>query len=306
MPHQKHIVTTDSKSIRLSNYGPGIFPGLPTRSAFKKAIKKGEILVNNQDGTTGHIVKPGEEISWNATDQKPVKLYHIDLDVMYEDKTMAVVNKPAGVVVSGNQFRTLENALPLHLMPSSHKDALASPKAIHRLDAPTSGLIIIAKTAASRVKLSRQMERKEIHKTYQVVVIGETQTSWSSENPVDEKPARTLFKKIMAVPSLRSGTLTLLEAKPLTGRTHQIRKHLSEAGTPVLGDKIYGKEGQILKGKGLFLCATRLEFLHPFSHEQISIEIETPPKFGKFMQGEKQRYEKYRVCNNSHTKAKDH
>ena len=295
MPHQRHIVSSDINSIRLSDYGPGIFPGLSTKSAFKKAIKKGEISVDDYPGTTGHIVKQGEKITWNTPDEKPVKIYHIDLEVEYEDETLAVVNKPAGVVVSGNQFRTLENALPLHLKRSSHTDALASPKAIHRLDAPTSGLIIIAKTAAARVKLSQLMEKKEIRKTYQAVVIGQTLETWSSETPVDEKPATTLFRKIMAVPSLRSETLTLVEAKPLTGRTHQIRKHLSEAGIPILGDKIYGKEGLIMKGKGLFLCATGVEFSHPFSGEKISIEIDPPHKFEQFLLGEKRRWEKYRL-----------
>jgi len=295
MPHKKHIVTTDTNSIRLSDYGPGIFPGLPTKSAFKKALKKGEILVDGQPGTTGHIVKPGEVITLNPAEQKSVKLYHIELETVYEDEYMAVVTKPAGVVVSGNQFRTLENAIPLHLKPSPNTDALASPKAIHRLDAPTSGLIIIAKTAGARVKLSTQMQQKDIHKTYTAVVIGETEESWSSETPIDEKPARTLFKKITSVPSLRSGTLTLVEAKPITGRTHQIRKHLAEAGTPILGDKTYGKEGLIMKGKGLFLCATRVDFSHPFSGEQMSIEIPPPEKFEKFMQGEQRRWEKYRV-----------
>lgn len=295
MSFHSHKVSSYNVQIRLSDYGPGIFPALSTKSAFKKAIKKGEILVDGQSGTTGHIVKPGEEITWNPLEQKPVKLYHIDLEVIYEDEYMAVVNKPAGVVVSGNQFRTLENALPLHLGSSPQTDTLAAPKAIHRLDSPTSGLIIIARTAAARVKLSRLMEQKEIRKTYQAVVIGETQESWKSETPVDEKPATTLFRKIRTVPSLRSGTLTLVEAKPLTGRTHQIRKHLSEIGTPILGDKMYGKEGLIMKGKGLFLCATKVEFPHPFSGEKISVEIDPPHKFEQFMQGEKRRWAKYRM-----------
>lgn len=290
-----HILPPDALPIRLSDYGPGIFPGLPTKSAFKKALKKGEIQVDGQPGTTGHIVKPGEVITWNPAEQKSVKLYHIELETVYEDEYMAVVNKPAGVVVSGNQFRTLENAIPLHLKPSPNTDALASPKAIHRLDALTSGLIIIAKTAGARVKLSTQMQQKDIHKTYNAVVIGETEESWSSETPIDEKPARTLFKKITSVPSLRSGTLTLVEAKPITGRTHQIRKHLAEAGTPILGDKTYGKEGWIMKGKGLFLCATRVDFSHPYSGEQMSVEIPPPGKFEKFMQGEQRRWEKYRL-----------
>ncbi len=294
MSIQSHILPSDVLPARLSDYGPGIFHGLPTKSAFKKAIKKGEIRINGEPGTTGHIVKQDEEITWQDPDQIPEKLFHIDLDVIFEDDHLAVVNKPAGIVVSGNLFRTLENALPLHLKPSMQPDTLAMPRTIHRLDAPTSGLLIIAKTADARVKLSRQMEQKEIHKTYHAVVIGETPETWRSESLVDEKPATTLFEKVTSVLSLRSGTLTLLKAMPLTGRTHQIRKHLAEGNTPILGDKIYGKEGLILLGKGLFLCATGVEFCHPHTGEPLGIEIKPPGKFEKFMQGEKRRWQKYR------------
>lgn len=295
MSQHIHIVPPDAVSTRLSDYGPGIFHGLPTKSAFKKAIKKGEIRINGEPGTTGHIVKPDEEITWQESDQVPENLYHIDLEIIFEDDHLAIVNKPAGTVVNGNQFRTLENALPLHLQPSTQPDALAMPRAIHRLDAATGGLIIIAKTADARVKLSRLMEQKEIRKTYHAVVIGETRDTWRSEIPVDNKPANTLFEKVSSVPSLRSGTLTLVKAMPLTGRTHQIRKHLAEANTPILGDKTYGKEGLVMRRKGLFLCATGLEFRHPNTGEPLSIEIKPPGKFGKFMQGEERRWRKYRV-----------
>jgi len=267
---------------------------LSTKSAFKKAIKKGEIRVNKEPATTGHIVKPNEEITWQENDQIPENLYHIDLEIIFEDDHLAVVNKPAGIVVNGNQFRTLENALPLNLRPSEQPDGLAMPRAIHRLDAPTGGLIIIAKTADARVKLSRQMEQKEIRKTYHAVVIGETRDTWRSEVPVDEKSATTLFEKVTSVPSLRSGTLTLVKAMPLTGRTHQIRIHLAGANTPILGDKTYGKEGLIMRRKGLFLCATGVEFKHPYTEEPLSIEIKPPGKFGNFMQGEERRWRKYR------------
>jgi 23S rRNA pseudouridine1911/1915/1917 synthase len=295
MSQHIHIVPKDAVLVRLSDYGPGIFHGLSTKSAFKKAIKKGEIQINGKPGTTGHLVKPDEEITWQEPDQIPENLFHIDLDIIFEDDHLAIVNKPAGIVVNGNQFRTLENALPLHLKPSTQPDRLMMPRAIHRLDAPTSGLIIIAKTADARVQLSRQMEKKEIRKTYHSVVIGETRETWSSEVPVDEKPATTLYEKLTAVPSLRSGTLTLVKAMPLTGRTHQIRKHLAEANTPILGDKIYGKEGLIMRRKGLFLCATGVEIRHPKTGEPLSIEIKPPEKFGKFMRGEERRWKKYKV-----------
>lgn len=295
MSQHIHIVPSDAAPVRLSDYGPGIFHGLSTKSAFKKAIKKGKIQINGKPGTTGHIVKSNEEITWQEPDQIPEKLFHIDLNIIFEDDHLAVVNKPAGIVVNGNQFRTLENALPLNLTPSSQQDGLAMPRAIHRLDAPTGGLIIIAKTAHARVHLSRQMEQKEIRKTYHAVVIGETPEKWGSEAPVDEKPASTLFEKVNSVLSLRSGTLTHVKAMPLTGRTHQIRKHLAEGNTPILGDKIYGKDGLIMLGKGLFLCATGIQFQHPHFGESLSFVIKPPEKFGKFMQGEERRWKKYKV-----------
>lgn len=293
MINHKHTVPSKKEKIRLSDYGPGIFPNLPTKSAFKKAIKKGEIFVNGETGTTGHLVKPGEEITWSEPDKNPGKLFHIELDVIFEDEHLAVVNKPAGIVVSGNQFRTLENALPEHLQISSLADALSFPKPIHRLDAPTSGLIIIAKTSSSRVYLSRQMAEKKIQKTYHAVVMGETPENWKSDLALEDKPAKTLFSKKYSVPSLRSQALTLIKAIPVTGRTHQIRRHLAEGGFPILGDKQYGPEGNILMGKGLFLCATEIKFPHPETGHIMHLNIDPPPKFQKFMIGEEKRYQKY-------------
>ncbi|MFO8000173.1 MAG: RluA family pseudouridine synthase [Marinilabilia sp.] len=290
MPLHTHIIPSIISSARLSNYGAGIFPGLPTRSAFKKAIKRGEIFVDGNPGTTGLMVNPAQRITWQEPEKLPGRIFHIHLKVVYEDDHLAVVNKPAGVVVSGNQFRTLENALPAHLSPSSLPDALPAPKAVHRLDAPTSGLIIIAKTSAARVALSRQMENKEIQKSYHVVVIGNTPSSMEINDPIEDQPALTTFGKVQTVPSLRSGHLTLLKAKPVTGRTHQIRKHLSSAGFPILGDKLYGKEGLIMRGKGLFLCATEIIFNHPHTEEKLHLQIEMPAKFEKFMEGEKKRF----------------
>lgn len=285
-----HIVKNSQHPIRLSDYGAGIFPGLTTRSAFKKAIKKGEILVNGETGTTGHLVKPGEIIKWNRPDKKTTKVFHIRLEVVYEDEDLAVVNKPAGIVVSGNQFRTLENALPDHLTISSKTGALKSPRPVHRLDAATCGLIIIGKTSQASVGLGKQMELKAIKKKYHAVVMGDTPEKWECHDAIEEKPAQTIFEKIKSAPSLRSGALTLISANPVTGRTHQIRKHLAENGFPILGDKLYGKKGSILKGKGLFLCATEIHFHHPVSNKLISLAIEMPYKFENFMKGEARRY----------------
>ena len=290
MPLHIHIIPSNATPDRLSNYGGGCFAGLPTRSSFKKAIKRGEIFINGEPGTTGSIIHPGYKIEWHEPEKKPGKLFHIHLDIIYADDHLVVVNKPAGVVVSGNQFRTLENAIPVYLGPSTLPGALPSPRAIHRLDAATSGLIIMARTSQSRAALGHQMEEKSIQKHYHTVVIGNPPASGKINEAIDERPAVTTFEKICAVPSLRSSTLSLLKASPVTGRTHQIRKHLASQGWPVLGDKLYGKEGLIMRGKGLFLCATEVCFIHPQTGEKMHFQIEMPAKFERFMKGEKQRF----------------
>lgn len=287
-----HTVPPGTEAIRLSDYGAGIFAGLPSRAGFKKAIKRSEIQVDGRPGATGIVVKPGMEIAWIPGDNKPPKIYKMPLEVVFEDDYLAIVNKPGGLVVSGNQFKTLENVLPGHLKKSPERDALNTPRAVHRLDAPTSGLVIIAKTQKARIELGRQLEKKEITKKYQAVVIGNSPGSWESTEPIDSKEALTRFRKIDAVPSLVSGTLTLLEAEPVTGRTHQIRKHLHKMNLPILGDKLYSSLG-VLKGKGLFLCAVSISLQHPSTGHTLNIKIDPPRKFSRFMEGEKKRFEKY-------------
>ena len=289
----QHTVPETVSPVRLSDYGAGIFEGLPSRAGFKKAIKRGEIFVNGKVGTTGIIVVPGMKISWHPRERGITKTYHTSLQVVFEDDYLAVVNKPGGIVVSGNRFRTLENALPDHLYPSPLPDILPAARAVHRLDEATGGLVIIAKTANARIRLGDQLENREVTKKYTVVVIGETPDLWESDMPVDNKEALTKFKKLYAVPSLVSGTLTMLEAQPVTGRKHQIRKHLWWNRLPVLGDKKYAHENFILKGKGLFLCATPIPFKHPENNTQLNFSVDPPPKFSRFLEGEKKRFLKY-------------
>jgi RluA family pseudouridine synthase len=293
MPEHRHIVPENTPAIRLSDYGKGVFPGLPTKSSFRKAIKRGEILVDDAPATTGLFIKAGMEILWKPESRRPHKTYHLDIPVIFEDEFLAVVHKPPGIVVSGNRFRTLLNALPGNLALSAEADALSHPRPVHRLDASTSGLLIVAKTRQAEVKLGHMLAEREITKTYRAVLIGDTPLSWQEQSPVNEKEALTVFRKLSSVPSLMSGTLSLIEAQPHSGRKHQIRIHSLKSGFPVLGDKLYGFDNLILKGKGLFLCATGLKFQHPRSGETIDLNIETPLKFHKFMEGEKKRYRKW-------------
>lgn len=288
-----HIVPEGVSGIRLSDYTACIFPGLETRSGVKKAIKKGEILLEGVPGTTASIISSGLALKWNRPEYIPEKVNKLNIDVVYEDDYLAIVNKPSGIVVSGNRFDTLENGLVAHLSKSTQENALPVPRAIHRLDSATSGLLIIAKTQSARIALGGMLEQKEINKTYQAVVIGETPLRGIFTEPIKGKEAITRFERMDTVRSLVSGKLTLLKLYPETGRTHQIRIHLASAGYPILGDKLYGDPGFLLKGKGLFLCAVEVGFKHPVTNRELTISIDSPPKFRRFLDGEQRRWEKY-------------
>lgn len=290
---ETHIVPENVSNIRLSDYAIGIFEIIPTRKGMKKAIKKGAVYIDGQLATTGRWVNTGQVIQLVELIQKPSKIYQLDLEVVYEDDEMALIHKPPGIVVSGNQFRTIQNALPANLSISSKVDAFPSPLPVHRLDYGTSGLLLIAKTQSARRILGRAFELQQVQKEYQAVVIGKTPKQGEMNEPIQQKKSQTNFTTIQTVPSLKNGHLSLVQLFPLTGRMHQLRIHLSDAGFPILGDKLYGTSGMILKGKGLFLCAVGLQFTHPKTGEQMKFKIPNPPKFQSFMEREHKRWEKY-------------
>ena len=284
----------ESDNIRFCDYCGGIFDGLPTKSSVKKATSRGELFIDGERATDGRFVVSGQLIEWRREVKVPERVFELEVPVVYEDDYLAVVNKPAGVVVSGNRFQTLENALVGILQPSSQSDALTMPHAIHRLDSDTSGLVIIGKTASAHLQLSRMMAERKIQKFYSVLALGALPQHGTIDDPLDQKPAVTHFQTIKKYDSLVSGVLSLLQVKLETGRTHQIRKHFSAAGHPILGDKLYGQPGFVLRQRGLFLCASQLVFDHPITNKPIDLSIELPAKFTKFPEGEQSRFNKYR------------
>lgn len=290
---QSHIVPEGTPEIRLYDYVGSVFTDLPSRSAIKKSITRGKILVDGEAAKTGTWIRPGQKIDWMDLEETPPKQFNLEFEIEFQDQHFAVVHKPAGIPVSGNQFKTMQNALVDKFEKSNEPDALDWPKPVHRLDAATSGLLIVAKTAKALMLLGQMFENKEIQKKYCAVVQGKIEEEGQIKFQIDDKKAETNFKLVEFTPSLRSDFLSLVDLYPKTGRTHQLRIHLSKLGFPIMGDTLYGRAGEVLKGKGLFLCAIGLRLVHPITNEEIIVQIDEPSKFESLMSREKKRFDKY-------------
>ena len=272
-----HVVSPLDTQVRLNDYAIGIFPQIPTKSAVKKTIKKGLILVNGEPGFTGTWIKESDCISLLPGKNKN-KIYALDIKIIYEDDHLAVVEKPTGLVTSGNKHRTLENTLPYNLLPSNMKDGLEWMQPIHRLDSMTAGMVIVAKTFTSRQLLYEAFQQNKISKKYVVVVHGLIDKEKKISTPIEGKMAKTIITPIKNLNQNKS----LLMVEIITGRTHQIRIHLSSIGHPVVGDTIYDKE----KGhqhRGLYLYAYSLSFIHPQTQELLTFELDFPKRISKLL-----------------------
>jgi|GEM_PF-42235 len=288
-------IATTAATTRLSDYlEEHLWSFIPSRKGIKKAIKRQQILVNQQPSTTGYRLKEGDVVAY-VLESVAVNSIQLPIDVLYEDAHFAVVVKPSGIPTSGNQARTLKNTLTFNLQPSGENNALPHPLPVHRLDALTSGLLLIAKTTTASIHLSRQFQLRQVQKEYSAVVSGDFPQQLQQINtPLDGKPAVTRLSIVEQAPSLKAGQLTLLQVFPETGRTHQIRRHLASVGCPILGDPLYAKDHKTLKGKGLFLCAVGLEFLHPITNEKVVYRMNPPAKFLRRLVYEKGWYERFR------------
>ena len=259
----------------------GIFQAVPSKSALKKAIKKKCVRVNGEIAFTGTFVREGDSISISPPEPiKPKKALIFKLKVLFEDEHLAVIHKPPGILVSGNKFMTIRNALEQNLQASPQQDA-TSPQPVHRLDYATTGALLVGKTASSIRALNKMFENKEIYKSYRAICIGQMKAQGEICSEIDGKEAKSHYKVLNSVDSERFKKLNLVELIPETGRKHQLRKQLHSIGHPILGDKDYFLDGLILKGKGMYLHAHSLEFKHPFTNQELCILDELPKKFKK-------------------------
>lgn len=277
--HQVPQLTTTQ---RLQEYAVGIFRTLSSRKGTKKAIKNGRIFINGVKGYTGDWIKGGEELSLCEAPVSKKPVLDMPLDVLFEDDYLAIINKPAGILVSGNKHVTIKNALPFNLKKSHQIDALWRPDPIHRLDYPTTGALLIGKTAQTVTALNTLFEERKIIKKYLAVTQGIMNDEGTIDLEIDEKASSSHFKKMASLSSEKFKTLNLVLLTPHTGRRHQLRKHLLSLGNPIVGDPLYGKEYPVLYSKGLYLHAYSLEFAHPYTQELIVVKAPLPKKFLKW------------------------
>lgn len=261
-----------------------------SRADVQRAIAAGRVLVDGFPRPKSFRLAGGERIEADLLEAGDLPSEPGGVPVQYEDDHLLVVAKPAGLVTHPTASRrsgTLVNRLLGMGIPLSRAGGEDRPGIVHRLDAGTSGLMIVAKDDASHRALAALLKAHEIHREYLALVRGEVpHDEFAVEAPLGRRGARVVVRRGTGVPAEtwfrvreRLPEATLLEARPRTGRTHQIRVHLSSVGHPILGDRRYRGGGDDAKRLGLerpFLHAWRLSFDHPVTGERVEVEEPLP------------------------------
>lgn len=282
----KHKVESLDRKVDIVSYSAKAFSILGSKSAVKKAIEGGRLFLNGKVASFRDQVSEGSYLELRGTGLQQAKRFDLSLEVIYEDDFLMVVNKPGGIAVNGDRIKTVENALARKTQHSKIEDALPRPVAVHRIDVPTSGLVILAKTKKALIQLGRAFQDNKVSKEYMAVVHGHLPVKGRIESPVAGKHAITDFQCERVAPSHFYKHLSLVRLQPITGRTHQLRIHLTEKNHLIVGDKMYAKKHKTILGKGLFLAACRLQFRHPIEDKALDLSVPVPPKFQKLLDRE--------------------
>ena len=270
-----------------------------SRGHIQKWIKNGDLLVNNQEVKTKHSLQLNDVISVDFWEEPQLgdQPEAIPLDIIFEDEEIMIINKSVGMVVhpgSGNPDGTLVNAL------LAHEESLGFlPRAgiVHRLDKDTSGLMVIAKKESTYLNLIEQLKERSVKRTYMAIVVGVPISNKIINEPIGRHPkirtkqavvknGKEAITRVSLSESFQG--YSLLRVNLETGRTHQIRVHLSHAGYPIVGDSVYGARKQFAPGstEGLkniissftrqALHASELELIHPSSEKLVSFQADLP------------------------------
>lgn len=264
---------------------------LPSKNRAKKELKAQRLLVDGQVVETSRLARAGLELTLLAPEEPPPALAR-EIQIVWSDEHLAAVCKPAGLITSGYHTLTLARALPHNLAPSEADDALPFARPVHRLDARTSGLVLVARTYRAQVGLGRALEERRVSKRYRALVGAKVEGEGLVDQEVLGRDARSRWRVVRHSRSLVTDWVTTLDLWPETGRTHQLRRHCASLGAPILGDMRYGSR---LRGQGLFLSAVELSLAHPVTGEPLRIEMPEPAKFRSFRDREDRRWATWRT-----------
>ncbi len=292
-------VPEDSAGLRLDRFLASVL-GTHSRSQIQRLIEDGRVQVGGRTAKSNQAVKPGQVVTLEIPEPvaSPIEAENLPLPIVYDDRDLVVVDKPAGMVVhpaAGHAGGTLVNALLHHVHDLSGIGGEQRPGIVHRLDRGTSGLMVVAKHDASHDELARQFHDREVEKEYIALVWGTVQAGRRIDAPIGRDPAD---RKKMSARARRSRAavtrivgaehfgraLTLAQVAIQTGRTHQIRVHLSAIGHPIVGDSVYGGVRRRVPGdvravmrlNRPFLHAARLAFSHPTDGRRLEFTSALP------------------------------
>ncbi|HHS96515.1 MAG TPA: RluA family pseudouridine synthase [Chloroflexi bacterium] len=290
MESEEAVFVVEQGGERLDRFLADRLPDL-SRAQVQRLIKTGRATVNGRPAKPAYRVEPGDRIVVQVPEEaEPViRPEPIPLQIVYEDEYLLAVDKPAGMVVhpgAGHSTGTLVNALLAYCPQVADVGGVDRAGIVHRLDKDTSGLLLVAKDPETHAALQRQFKHRQVRKTYLALVEGRVYPKEGIiEAPVGRdqrarkrmavtrtgRPAVTQYR---AVEYFRDHTL--LQVRPHTGRTHQVRVHLAWLGYPVVGDRVYGRRRQSLLPHRHFLHAQELVFTHPVTKEKVTLTAPLP------------------------------
>ncbi len=296
----------DDRGIRLDVFLARRLENL-TRSQIQLLNRSGAIRIGGSQEKAGYRIRGGEtiEVDVHALSAVPISPEQIPLQIYFEDRDLAVIEKPAGVVVhpgAGTGGGTIANALVFHFKNLSDVGGEGRPGIVHRLDKKTSGLLMVAKNNIAHAKLSEAFQARKIQKTYLALVHGRPKRDMAAINLTVSRHPTVRTKMAAGRPSGRTAHseykvletfhgFSFLEVKITTGRTHQIRVHLSAIGHPVVGDDVYGERSHkefVMKFGELhryFLHAATLRFEHPMTGKPMEFHSPLPEELQKLLNG---------------------
>lgn len=294
----RFLIDENDENTRLDAYLSSLIEDI-SRSKIQTAIKNGNVLINGTAKKPSHKLHEGDIIEFNPKEIEEVKIspQNLPLDIVYEDENMLVVNKPSGMLTHPTTIErenTLVNAL-LYRYGNNLSDINGEFRRgiLHRLDRNTSGLLMVAKNNETHEFLARQIKDKTAIKKYLAIVKGSVKDESGIINlPIGRHPKQPHKMAVVedGKPSIteyrvleRFKNATYLELNLKTGRTHQIRVHLSYFRTPIFNDTLYGAKAEKIKTQEQVLQAYKLEFTKPNSNEIIKLEIEPDEKIQKVL-----------------------